>query len=132
MVGSMGPDTLWNVRDGRRDRFGTYAEWETRRGRGWTELVGVRGEVVRMNTGNVVGYNTSTTTTGSAAYSADAAEFNALDHARQDINFDLTALARYEPRADQNVRVRLRPQDPLSRYLRTLSVGEAERHVGPT
>ncbi len=99
MVGSMGPDTLWNVRDGRRDRFGTYAEWETRRGRSWTGLAGIRGEVVRMNTGNVAGYNTSATTTGSAAYSADAAEFNALDHARQDINVDLTALARYETRA---------------------------------
>jgi iron complex outermembrane receptor protein len=99
MVGSMGPETLWNVRDGRRDRFGTYAEWETRRGRGWTGLVGIRGEVVSMNTGNVAGYNTSATTTGSAVYAADAAEFNALDHARQDINFDLTALARYEPRA---------------------------------
>jgi iron complex outermembrane receptor protein len=99
MVGSMGPDTLWNVRDGRRDRFGTYAEWETRRGRGWTGLAGIRGEVVRMNTGSVAGYNASTATVGSAAYSADAAEFNALDHARQDVNFDLTALARYEPRA---------------------------------
>jgi len=99
MVGSMGPGTLWNVRDGRRDRFGTYAEWETRRGRGWTELIGVRGELVRMNAGNVVGYNTSTTTMGSAAYAADAAQFNAADHAREDLNLDLTALARYEPRA---------------------------------
>ena len=50
-----------------------------------------------MNTDNVVGYNTSTTTTGSAAYSADAAAFNSQDHYRQDINFDVTALARYEP-----------------------------------
>ena len=98
MVGSMGPDTLWNVRDGRRNRFGTYAEWETRRGRKWTGLIGVRNELVRMNTGNIVGYNASTTTTGSSAYAADAADFNALDHARQDVNFDLTALARYVPR----------------------------------
>ena len=98
-VGSMGPNTLWNVSDGRRDRFGTYVEWESHRGRGWTELIGVRGELVQMNTGNVQGYNSSTTTTGSAAYAADAAEFNSVDHARQDINFDLTALARYEPRA---------------------------------
>jgi iron complex outermembrane receptor protein len=98
MVGSMGPDTLWNVRGGKRDRFGTYAEWETRSGRRWTELLGVRSELVRMNTGNVAGYNTSTTTTGSAAYAADAAGFNALGHARQDVNFDLTALARYAPR----------------------------------
>ena len=47
MVGSMGPDTLWNVRNGTRDRFGTYVEWETRRGRAWTGLIGVRGEAVR-------------------------------------------------------------------------------------
>ena len=99
MVGAMGPDTLWNVRGGRRDRLGTYAEWETRRGRGWTELLGFRGEVVRMNTGDVAGYNDSTTTTGSAAYAADAAEFNAVNHFRQDINFDVTALARYEAHA---------------------------------
>jgi iron complex outermembrane receptor protein len=102
MVGSMGPDTLWSVRDGRRDRFGAYAEWEMRRGRGWTELIGLRGELVRMNTDNVVGYNSSTATTGSAAYAADAAEFNALDHARRDVNLDLTALARYEPSAGRS------------------------------
>jgi iron complex outermembrane receptor protein len=98
MVGSMGPGTLWNVRDGRRDRFGTFAEWETRWGRGWTEMIGIRGEMVRMNAGDVVGYNTSTTTMGSAAYAADAAQFNALDHARRDLNADLTAVARYQPR----------------------------------
>lgn len=97
MVSSMGPGTLLNVNNGRRDRFGTFAEWETRRGAGWTELIGVRNDVVRMNTDNAIGYNTSATTTGSAAYAADAAAFNSLDHYRQDINFDLTALARYEP-----------------------------------
>jgi iron complex outermembrane receptor protein len=97
MVGSMGPGTLLNVNNGRRDRIGTFAEWETRRGNGWTALLGVRSDVVRMNTDNVVGYNTSTATTGSGAYSADADAFNALDHHRQDIDFDLTALVRYEP-----------------------------------
>jgi len=97
MVGSMGPGTLLNVNNGRRDRFGTFAEWESRPGKQWTTLIGVRNDVVRMNTDNVAGYNTSTTTTGSAAYSADAAAFNSQDHYRQDINFDLTALARYEP-----------------------------------
>jgi iron complex outermembrane receptor protein len=97
MVGSMGPDTLWNVNNGRRDLFGTFAEWEARRGKGWTELIGVRSDVVRMNTGNVVGYNMSTTTTGSAAYYADATAFNSSSHYRLDNNFDMTALARYEP-----------------------------------
>ncbi|MBZ5697508.1 MAG: TonB-dependent receptor [Acidobacteriia bacterium] len=96
MVGSMGPDTLSNVQGGTRDRFGTFVEWETRRGNRWTALLGVRSDIVRMNTGNVAGYNMSTTTTGSAAYYADAIEFNFREHKRLDINFDLTALTKYE------------------------------------
>jgi len=97
MVGSMGPGTLLNVNNGRRDRFGTYVEWEGRRGKGWTALLGLRNDEVLMNTGDVAGYNMSPATTGSAAYYADATAFNALDHRRLDNNFDLTALARYEP-----------------------------------
>ena len=97
MVGSMGPNTLWNVRNGRRNRLGMFAEWETRRGKGWTWLLGVRGDVVGMNADNVAGYNMIPTTTGSAAYYADATAFNARDRNRLDLNFDLTALGRYEP-----------------------------------
>jgi iron complex outermembrane receptor protein len=96
MVGSMGPNTLLNVNNGRRDVFGTFAEWEARRGKGWTELIGVRSDVVRMNTDNVAGYNMVTTTTGSSAYYADAWDFNARDRYRLDNNLDVTALARYE------------------------------------
>ncbi len=97
MVGSMGPNTLSNINDGRRDVFGTYVEWEGKHGHRFTELLGIRSDVVLMNTGNVQGYNASTTTTGSAAYSADAAAFNSVNHSRVDNNFDLTALGRYEP-----------------------------------
>ena len=97
MVGAMGPDTLLNVNNGRRDLFGTFVEWEARRGKGWTELLGVRSDVVRMNTGDVAGYNMATNTTGSSAYYADATAFNAQDRYRLDNNFDATALARYEP-----------------------------------
>jgi iron complex outermembrane recepter protein len=96
-VGSMGPDTLWNVHDGVRDRIGNYFEWETKRGKGVTALLGVRDDLVRMNTGSVAGYNGSPSATGSAAYAADAAEFNASDHKRLDNNIDLTALIKYEP-----------------------------------
>ena len=96
MVGSMGPDTLWNLRNGRRTRAGAYGEWESRLG-AWTTLAGVRTDVVSMNTDNVTGYNMSTTATGSAAYYADAAEFNARDHARRDVNIDATLLARTAP-----------------------------------
>jgi iron complex outermembrane receptor protein len=99
MVGSMGPDTLWNVRDGRRNRVAFFGEWETHQSSAWTTLLGVRAETVGMNTGDVAGYNSSLTTTGSAAYAADAAEFNARDQARRDLNVDVTALARYQARA---------------------------------
>jgi iron complex outermembrane recepter protein len=52
-----------------------------------------------MNMDSVAGYNNSDMTTGSAAYFADARDFNARDRARQDYNFDLTPQARYEPNA---------------------------------
>src|ERR1035437_725290 len=35
MVSAMGPNTFWNVRNGRRYRFGTYLEWEINRSRKW-------------------------------------------------------------------------------------------------
>lgn len=96
-VGDHGPATLLNVHNGTRNRFGTYFEWETRRGKGWTELVGVRSDVVRMDTDPVAGFNADPVATGSAAYYADATEFNSRDHHRLDANFDITAQARYEP-----------------------------------
>ena len=89
MVGSMGPDTLVNINNGRRTRVGSHAEYELRRG-AWTTLAGVRTDIVAMNTDNVTGYNMSPTTTGSAAYYADAVEFNARDRARRDVNVDAT------------------------------------------
>jgi iron complex outermembrane receptor protein len=109
MAGSMGPNTLWNVQDGRRNRFGTYLEWEGRHGYGFTQLLGIRNDEVLMNTGDVQGYNMCggqmnepddcmmATETGSAAYYADATSFNSTSHRRLDNNFDLTALGRYEP-----------------------------------
>ena len=45
MVGSMGPDTLWNVKNGRRTRVGAYGEWDTRL-TAWTLLAGARTDVL--------------------------------------------------------------------------------------
>jgi iron complex outermembrane recepter protein len=96
VIGTLGPNTLLNINNGRRDRFGTWAEWEARRAKKWTTLLGIRSDIVLMDTGNVEGYNNSPAATGDAAYYADAAEFNSASHARQDYNFDLTALARFD------------------------------------
>lgn len=88
----MGPGTFININGGTRDRVGTFAEWERHWDRQWTSIVGLRNDVVWMNTGNVQGYN-------AMSYGADAAAFNALDHARTDIHIDGSALLRYEPDA---------------------------------
>ncbi len=119
MVGSMGPETLQNINNGRRTRVGTFGEWEGRRG-AWTMLAGLRNDVVSMNTGNVSGYNMSPTTTASAAYYADALEFNARDRARRDVNIDATLLAKVAPTATTRLEVgyaRTRSPNLYERYL---------------
>ena len=85
----MAPNTYVNINDGRRTRLGTFVEWERQWDRAWSTLLGVRNDMVWMDTGDVEGYN-------AMMYGADAAEFNARKHARTDANFDATALLRYE------------------------------------
>ncbi|MCS3731696.1 TonB-dependent receptor [Bradyrhizobium betae] len=86
----MSPNTFININGGTRDRVGTFVEWERHWDRQWTSIVGLRNDVVWMNTGNVQGYN-------AMSYGADAAAFNALDRARTDVHVDGSALLRYEP-----------------------------------
>lgn len=85
----MGPDTFININNGKRSRLGTFAEWEHRWNAQWTTLVGLRNDVVWMNTGDVQGYN-------AMDYGADAAAFNAINRAKTDVNIDGSALLRYE------------------------------------
>ncbi|MBC7906249.1 MAG: TonB-dependent receptor plug domain-containing protein [Rhodospirillaceae bacterium] len=84
----MSPYEFQNIRDGRRDRLGTFAEWEAKWTSQWTSLLGVRNDTVWMDAGDVQGYR--------ATYAADAARFNSQDHSKTDVNLDLTALARFE------------------------------------
>jgi iron complex outermembrane recepter protein len=95
--GMAGPNAFQNINGGERYRLGTFAEWETKWNREWSTLLGVRNDIVWMDTGDVVGYNSDQTHMMPRNYWQDMATFNALDHARTDVNFDLTALARYEP-----------------------------------
>ena len=93
----MAPDTFWNIRDGERNRIGTYAELDTKWTTQWSSLLGIRNDTVWMDTGDVVGYRNTDIINGMAVnYLSDAAAFNAKDHSRTDVNFDLTALVRYE------------------------------------
>ncbi|ADP70971.1 TonB-dependent receptor plug [Rhodomicrobium vannielii ATCC 17100] len=93
----MGPDTYENINGGTRARVGTFAEWERKWTPEWSTLLGARNDIVWMDTGDVRPY--SWTSMMQADDIAAATAFNARDHARTDVNFDLTALARYEPNA---------------------------------
>jgi len=104
----MGPDTYENINNGRRDRLGTFVEWEHRWDRSWTTMLGARNDVVWMDTGNVQPYSTANCLMMMGMMcmmpnpdAAAAVAFNGKDRARTDVNFDITALARYEPSANE-------------------------------
>nr|MBP6683530.1 TonB-dependent receptor [Halioglobus sp.] len=83
----MSPNTFWNIRDGERDRYALFSEWQADWGDQWLTLAGLRYEAVRMNTDDVQGY--------SPMYQADAKAFNAQDRKINDDNWDASAQARY-------------------------------------
>lgn len=104
----MSPLTFRNIHDGRRNRIGTFAEWEARWSPQWSTLLGLRNDIVAMDTGDVQPYAlTDTVGMGAMAMAnpdaAAARAFNARNHRQVDVNFDVTALARYEPTADSRV-----------------------------
>lgn len=88
----MGPGTYWNIRDGRRDRWAGYGEWEGPVAPAWTLQGGLRYEAVRSDTGEVQDYGCGMMC---AADHAAASAFNAADRARRDHNIDVTLLARH-------------------------------------
>lgn len=100
----MGPLDYKNITGGTRDRLGTFVELETKWTRALTTLLGVRNDVVWMNAGEARAYSTNPCammmmgmcmSPNVDAVAANA--FNARDHKRTDVNFDLTAMARLEP-----------------------------------
>jgi iron complex outermembrane receptor protein len=89
-VSGMGPNTFININDGHRDRMGFYLEDEAQWTKRFSTNIGIRTDIVKMNTGNVVGYNSTTNDP------IDAANFNALDHNKEFKNYDLTFNNKYE------------------------------------
>jgi len=103
--GMRGDSPFWNINDGQRDRFDVYAEWEKNWNEQWLSQVGMRSNNIKMNTGDVRGYNTKPETTkGGYGDPTDPTTipgaFNARDHKRTDHNIDFTALVSYSPAAD--------------------------------
>lgn len=95
---NMGPATFWNIADGERTVVGTYGEWDARWSPQWSTQLGLRNDTVFMDTGNVSGYSTTN-------YGTDAARFNGQDHSKVDVNWDITAQAKYEPTQTEDLEV---------------------------
>ncbi|MDZ4140773.1 MAG: TonB-dependent receptor plug domain-containing protein [Methylotenera sp.] len=91
---AMSPNTFWNVNNGQRDRYDVFAEWEAKWNAQWLSLLGLRSSTVKMNAGNVQGYNV-------LMYGAAATAFNKSDRSKTDNNIDSTALVRFTPDASQ-------------------------------
>lgn len=89
----MSPDTFWNIRDGQRDRYALFSEWQAGWSEQWLTLAGLRYEAVRMDSDDVQGY--------SPMYQADATAFNEQDHNLNDDNWDASIQARYLPSQTQ-------------------------------
>jgi len=87
----MGPNTFVNINDGHRSRLAWFAEVASKWNPKWTTLLGLRNDTVWTNTGPVSGYSSN------MMYAMDADAFNSLSRARNDVDIDLTASARYEP-----------------------------------
>ncbi len=112
-------------RDAERNRTGVYGEWEGALAQDLRLNAGLRGEIVRMDAGNVVD--------AFAAAVADRAAFNALDHKRRDSNLDATLALSYalQPRVSFEGALTRKTRSPsiLERYLYTptgASAGQAD------
>ena len=97
----MGPMDYININDGERNRTGVWAEWEASPAPDWSTLLGVRYERVEMDTGDVQPYSWTGMMNMADAMAANA--FNAVDHARDDDNVDVTARATWQPTDDLSV-----------------------------
>jgi iron complex outermembrane receptor protein len=87
----LNPQDYISVFNGERNRMGTFAEWQANWSDEWLTLLGTRNDTVWMDTGRVQGYNNGVID----SFWADA--FNAVEHARTDVNFDVTALTSFTP-----------------------------------
>ena len=101
----MSPGTFWNINDGKRDRYALFGEWETRVGKRWTHILGLRHETVEMDAGDVRGYNTAVGAMGNQY--RDMTAFNSRQRDKTDQNLDLAWLGRYMPDLTQDYEIAL-------------------------
>ena len=92
----MGPRTYLNIHDGKRDRLVLFGELETRHDARWSSVLGVRGESVRMDTGDVQAYGTNMMNMPDVMA---ARAFNARSRRQRETNIDASAQATFAPDA---------------------------------
>ncbi len=88
----MGPNAYININGAKRDRLGSFIEWEKRWENGLNMIVGIRNDQIWMNTGDVAPYGTGMM---QMADMMAAAAFNAAGHRRHDSNWGGSLLLRY-------------------------------------
>jgi len=93
-----------NLRNAERNRMGTFAELQTNWNPQWVTLLGLRNDTVWMDTGTAHGYSTgvmdefwANIIPGVDYSRVGIVPFNSVEHARTDVNFDVTALASHTP-----------------------------------
>ena len=98
----MGPNSFWNINNGKRDRTALFGEWEKNLSPQWLTMLGLRYERVNTNAGQVHGYNVATFPVSIVgmdmmSQKRDASIFNNANRNKTDNNWDMTALGRYTP-----------------------------------
>lgn len=88
-AGAMSPGNFQSIRNGKRDRIGLFSELRLRTSEKLSFLTGIRTDIVRMDTGDVTGYNSGNNAPN------DAAAFNQKDRTKRDNNWDATLSGRY-------------------------------------
>lgn len=89
----MGPGTFKSINNGKRDRLGLFVEADSSWSSSLSTNLGLRTDIVKMDAGNVTGYNNGGMM---ANLPADAAAFNANSRSQTDRNYDATLLTSYK------------------------------------
>lgn len=112
-------------RNSSRDRYGLYGEWEGAIAPRLRMNAGLRGELVRMDTGDIVN-----------SFMADPTSFNAKDHSISDTNTDATLALSYALQSSLSLEGALtrktRSPSILERYLWTPTSASAGQADGRT
>jgi len=125
----MGTPTQDTFNDAQRDRYAVYGEWEGSIAPRWRMNAGVRGELVRMDTGDIVNYFANPMVDNTDA----ALDFNSEDRSINDSNLDATLALSYALQSNLSLEGaltrRTRSPSVLERYLWTplsASAGQAD------